>query len=241
MTDKKLIENSNTINPQFRELDPKAANALLNSVFEECGMEPSSIPVETLASWSNYNRPKFRYAKRIIYIALLILILLPLLFVKPNIVAERVDVDSPVNATYDISVKTLLPVKALSATLDGIPISVEQTGTKEFKATVTKNGTLEFTAITINGQLSRAQYKVEHIDMDSPVYVGSFCEDGMVHIIVQDTFSGIDIDNIKGLQPVSYSEETGDMTFVIPKEPTSVTVCDRAGNELNILISPVSD
>ena len=71
MTNDNLTNKPNTIDPQFKDLDPKSANVLLNNVFEECGMEPSSIPVETLASWSNYNRPKFRYVKRIIYIHLI--------------------------------------------------------------------------------------------------------------------------------------------------------------------------
>ncbi|MDD7718196.1 MAG: hypothetical protein PUJ11_01655 [Eubacteriaceae bacterium] len=241
MTNDNLTNKPNTIDPQFKDLDPQSANVLLNNVFEECGMEPSSIPVETLASWSNYNRPKFRYVKRIIYISLLILILLPLAFLKPNIVAERVDVDSPTNATYEVSVKTMLPVKALSATLDGVPISVEQTGSKEFRTTASKNGLLELTAVSLNGQVTKAQYQVEHLDMDAPVYTGSFCEDGLVHILVKDTFSGIDIDNVEGLEPVSYSEETGDIAFAIPDEPTSVVIHDKAGNNLNILLSPVSN
>lgn len=41
-------------NAEIPTLDTQTANQLLNNVFNACDMDPSSIPVEVLESWGNY-------------------------------------------------------------------------------------------------------------------------------------------------------------------------------------------
>ena len=59
--------------------------------------------------------------------------------------------------------------------------------------------------------------------------------------MVQDTYSGIDYGNIRGLKPESYDIEEGIITFRIPETPTSVIIPDHAGNELKLLVSPIEE
>lgn len=229
--------------PQYIQLDPKLANQVLNNVLESCNMEPTSIPVEVLAEWGNFNKPKFKYAKRVTYFMLVILILIPLLFFKPTIVAERVDVNSGSlsEAVYEVSIKSVIPVKAVSATLDGVPIAIEQVDNKVYRTEVTKNGELVINAISFNGQLSKRNYEVNHIDTERPKFVSSRVEDGIVYITIEDTYSGIDFDNIQGLKPISIDEESGEIAFNIPDDVTTVIVSDKAGNELQLLLQPLSN
>ena len=84
-------------------------------------------------------------------------------------------------------------------------------------------------------------YTVSHLDIDKPVFIKSYTKDGLVYLVVQDTYSGIDYENIRGLRPESYDIEEGVITFKIPETSTSVTIPDHAGNELKLLISPTEE
>ena len=174
------------------------------------------------------------------YIFILLLILLPLLFFQPNIAAKRINVDSATGATYNISVQTFLPVKSVSATLDGEPVALICKNSKEYTASLTKNGTLTIIAKSFNGQKTCQSYEVTHLDTDKPVFIQSYTQEHQVFLVVQDTYSGINYAGITGLTPTSYDESTGTIAFDIPVEPQSVTIPDNAGNELTLLISPVS-
>ena len=243
MTSKKQSDlhfsNSSLNSAEIPPLDAQTANQLLNNVFEACDMEPSSIPVEVLESWGNYKKPAFDLGKFISYTFIVLLILLPLLFFHPNISAKRVNVESATDATYNISVETLLPVNNVNATLNGEPVALIEKGSKEYTTTLTKNGTLTITATTFNGQKATRTYEVTHLDTEKPKFIQSYTKDNQVYLVVQDTFSGINYAGITGLTPVSYDESTCTIVFQIPDSPQSVTIPDNAGNELTLLISPV--
>ena len=93
----------------------------------------------------------------------------------------------------------------------------------------------------MNGQTAVKTYTVSHLDMDKPVFIKSYTKDDLIYLVVQDTYSGIDYGNIRGLKPVSYDIEEGIITFRIPKTPTSVIIPDHAGNELKLLVSPIEE
>lgn len=224
---------------EIPELDPQTANQLLNNVFDACNMEPSSIPVEVLESWGNYKKPPLDFGRTISYVFFILIILLPLWFFHPSISANRINIDTTKDAVYDISVQTLLPLRSVSVTLNGEPVSVQHTSAKHFTATASENGTLTVTATTYNGQSTVQNYEVTHIDTEKPQLLQSYSHDGIVYLVVRDTYSGIDYDHITGLTPESVDQETGTIGFLIPDTPQVVTVPDHAGNELSLLISPV--
>ena len=108
------------------ELDTQTANQLLDNVFAACDVEPSVVPVEVLESWGNYKKHGFNLGRTLAYIFLIVLILLPLMFFRPSIIAERTDVKSASDAIYSIHIKTLLPLHSVSATINGTPVRSKQ-------------------------------------------------------------------------------------------------------------------
>ena len=227
------------------ELDSETANQLLNNVFAECEVVPNAIPLETLESWGNYKKTDFRLGRTISYAVLVILVLLPLLFFRPTIIAQRTNVDSTDNAVYKIQIKTLLPVSGVAATIDGTPVTLEKVNSKSYMAAIPQNGKLEITATSVNGQYSVKTYEVKHLDMDKPELLRSYTENGNINIVVRDTYSGIDYDNVSGtdagggsVEPVAVDKDNETVTFKIPTQPVNVIIPDNSGNELEILISP---
>ncbi len=233
-----LRKNLNEL--KIPELDAKTANQLLNNVLSSCQMKPNLIPVETLEAWGNYKKPAFNIGRMCSYIFTVILILLPLLFFQPTIVAERTNVEKASYATYDIRIKTLIPMGKVTATLDGVPIGVSEEANHEYVVDVETNGTLVITAKAINGQTVSRTYEVTQIDTEKPELKDFYSKDDKVYLTVVDTFSGIDYDNISGMTPVSYDQDSGVIVFDIPESPSQVVIPDMAGNELTLLISPAS-
>lgn len=241
------MDDSNKKLNDIPELDTNTATLLLNNVFAECDVIPNSIPLETLESWGNYRKTEFRLGRIISYTILVILILLPLLFFRPTIIAQRTNVDATDNAVYEIQVKTLLPVDGVVATLDGNPLKLEKVNAKNYMVSIDKNGILDIKATSLNGQISTKSYDVTHLDMDKPDLIKSYTDNGKIYIQVRDTYSGIDYDNIKGLDteqqdvaPLSIDRETDTAVFTIPATPITISVPDNAGNELQILLSPTN-
>lgn len=233
-----LRNNSNEL--EIPELDPKTANQLLNNVLSSCQMKPNLIPVETLEAWGNYKKPAFNIGRIISYCATLILILLPLLFFQPTIVAERINVEKASYAEYDIRIKTLIPMGKVTATLDGVPLGVSEEANHEYLVDVESNGTLVITATAINGQTVSRTYEVTQIDTEKPELKDFYSKDGQVYLTVVDAFSGIDYDNISGMKPKSYDKDSGVIVFDIPEAPSQVVIPDMAGNELTLLLSPAA-
>ena len=60
-----------------------------------------------------------------------------------------------------------------------------------------------------------------------------------MYILVRDTYSGIDYENISGLEPEEYDETTGLITFRVPSDTVTLTIPDKAGNEISLLLSPI--
>ncbi len=226
-------------NTDIPALDPKTANQLLNNVFNACDMEPSTIPVEVLEDWGNYKKTTFGFGRTLAYLCTLLLILTPLLLIKPTIIAERTKVDSAQSAVYNIRVKTLLPIREVTADLDGHPVALTKKDTHTYTAEVTSNGTLTIHAEGMNAQTSLRSYKVSSLDTEKPKLLDSYSRHGVVYLDVSDTYSGINYDAISGLVPKSINKKTGTISFTIPKQPTTIKIPDNAGNELELLLSPV--
>lgn len=134
---------NNTEHTDIPELDTQTANQLLDNVFAACDMEPSVVPVEVLESWGNYKKHGFNLGRTLAYIFLIVLILLPLMFFRPSIIAERTDVKSASDAIYNIHIKTLLPLHSVSATINGTPVRLQEEGSKEFKAAISSKRNTE--------------------------------------------------------------------------------------------------
>lgn len=220
-------------------LDTKTANQLLNNVFNACDMEPSAIPVDVLEDWGNYKKTSFGFASRIGYFCILFLVLMPLLFIKPTIVAECTRVDSATAAIYSIRIKTLLPIHEVTADLDGHPIAMTRKDRETYTCEVTTNGTLTIHAKGLNAQSSSRSFKVSSLDTEKPILLNSYSKKGVVYLEISDTYSGVAYEKITGLTPRTIDRESGVVSFDIPRQPTTVIIPDHAGNTLDLLLSPV--
>ena len=65
------------------QLDIEAAGRILAQAFEANQMELNTIPLEVLASYSNYRRERFTLQRTILVIIMTLFLLLPFLFVPP--------------------------------------------------------------------------------------------------------------------------------------------------------------
>ena len=206
---------SHFLRAKIPDLEPQAAGELLNHIFARRDIT-WLIPMEILESWENYK--SLDLWEKVAVIFSWLLLLLPCLFLKPSIVAERTNVDSASNALYVIRIQSLLPVRSVNATLDNsTPVHLRKSGSKEYTAEIISNGKLKIKAVSMNGQTAVKTYTVTHLDMDKPVFIKSYTKDDLIYLVVQDTYSGIDYGNIRGLKPVSYDIEEGIITFRIPK------------------------
>ena len=82
-----MIPFKKTTEPQ---LDIEIANKILEQAFEVNQMEPNTIPLEVLASYSQYRRERFTLQRTILVIVMALFILLPFLFVPPSITIHEV-------------------------------------------------------------------------------------------------------------------------------------------------------
>ena len=227
------------------ELDPERAGRILTSVFASCGKPPSAVPVRTFMEWGNYTKHSFRAGKALCFAALAAMALLPLCFLHPEIYAVRTNIDSTQHAAYTITVNSLLPVTDVSAELDGSTVPLQKNSGTSYSAELDGNGTLLLSAVSVNGQTSSVEYNVNYIDSEKPELVNYYTKNGLVCIVVKDSYSGIDFSGITAkdasgasVSPVSCDKDTETITFSIPSSSVRVSIPDNAGNILVLVISP---
>lgn len=222
------------------ELDTATANKILNSVLERNNMTPTSIPVEVLKSWGNYNRNSFSISSRIVTVLIILTLLLPLTVFKPGIIAERTNVGDSQGriASYEVNIRSVLPVSSVIATLDGEELAVSKDSSREYTLDVPDNGELIITARSINGQVTSRKYKVNYLDTEKPEYVDSRYSEDSIFITLSDTYSGIDWNSIEGVTPLSVDKDNCEIQISRPSEPVTIKVSDMAGNTLELRVSP---
>ena len=66
------------------ELDESTASQMLENIFDACEVEPNTVPLSVLKSYSNYRRERFLLQKVLLVIILLFFCMVPLLFIAPN-------------------------------------------------------------------------------------------------------------------------------------------------------------
>lgn len=239
------MDNKNENSKEVPELDSATTSRLLNNVFAECNYVPNTIPLETLESWGNYKKTDFRRGRRISYVILVILVLFPMFFFKPTIIAQRTNVNSTGNAVYEIQVKTLIPVRSVYASIGDRPLTLEKVNSRNYIASVPQNGSLKVDAVSLNGQHTQKSFEVSYIDTEKPELVKAYNEGNKVNIVIRDTYSGINYDDIVGtdtdgnkVEPISIDKESETIVFELPSKSVTVNIPDNSGNELQILLSP---
>lgn len=218
-------------------LDAFTANRVLTNALAVCGIAPSDVPVDVLESWMNYTKPGIYRVRYLIYTMLAVLVLLPLLFLKPSVKAEWTGADKH-GAEYTIYIRSVLPVSTVSASLNGSPADLKKAGGREYRTVIEKNGELAVTVKSINGQTYTRSYYLNPFDTTAPELIVSEKRSGQIFLTIRETYSGIDYDGITGMTPKSYDPESGVIVFSEPDTDVIVTIPDHAGNKLTLNLSP---
>ena len=225
-----------------RSLSPMAADQMLQNVFTVCGTDSNTVPLAVIEDFANYKKERFILIRSILAVAIVLLLLAPLLFVKGDyIIAEKYIDQNPV---YEVKVTGLFPVQ-ITAMQNGLHLPVYSTGFRSFSIEPTKNGPMDICITFYNHQEIIDTVQVVHADNVAPSFISSLVSDHKVFLYAKDAETGIDYDSIYAkdaqgtiFQPLLYNSEEGYVVFESPASAINVYIPDMVGNELILILTP---
>lgn len=172
-----------------------------------------------------------------------------LVTVKPNCEITVADTTDYLSTTATIKIKSLLPVKAPVATLDGQAVSLIKEGKKTYTATVHNNGILEVDLLSLNKMKSTTYKDVNVLDDNPPsISENELSSDEILSFKLNDSQSGIDYSSIYALDgnnarhaPLTIDRSTGVITFEMITDVLHVYVKDLSGNEVQATFDSKGD
>lgn len=229
--------------PDLPMLSEEAASNIMNNVFSECGMEPSTVPLSVLSSYSEYRRERYTLQKGILIGVLILFLLLPLLFVAPDFQVTEKGKSHTGVPRYEVKVNNFFPVRLVSAKLDGRSIAVYESDARVFTVEPSANGKLSITITLANHQYAVWTADISGIDRDAPKLRSSQVIDGNLKIFLEDAGVGINYEGIYAISaenaqvaPLRYDEAEGSVTFRFDRD-LNIFVPDTNGNMLQLVLS----
>lgn len=223
-------------------ISQELADQMLQNIFEACNVEPNTIRLEDLETYSNYRRDRFALRKILIRIILVLFLLVPVLFISPKIVAVQQTADQ--SPTYNVSVESVLPVLSVKASINGKDVPVYEKQRRVYTLEPGEEGTMNVTVTILNHQYIQKKIKVTAVDNITPNVVSSSRKGDRLHLYVTDNVSGVDYDlvyattrNGMKTKPLSIDEKKGLVIFKYPSESVNIFVPDKAGNQLQLLLT----
>lgn len=228
-------------------LDEEVASAIMNNVFEACGKTPSKVPLSVLSSYTEYRRDRFSLQKGILIFMLAVFLLLPLCFVSPSFRVSEMGRHGTGVPTYEVQVSNLIPIRLVSAKLDGRPVAVYESQAKVFTVEPPDNGTLTITVTLMNQQYDVWSTEVTGVDATAPVLISSDVQPDRIRVYVSDTGVGVDYDAVYAVSaadsrilPLNCNPDESYIEFTFPAD-LNIFVPDFNGNTLQLVLSTRSD
>lgn len=225
------------------ELSPNAADQMLQNIFDSCDVKPNSVPLEALMSYSNYRKDRFTLQKVLLIITLVVFCLLPALFIAPKYTINEVN-DGSYNSSFDIKVDTFIPIKAVTATIEGQYIPVYESDYNTFTAKPTANGDMTVTVLLANRQYISKNVYIDNVDATPPTVVADSINEGKFYVTVTDDASGVDYGSIYALTPnnekitpVWTDPKSNLVVFDCPGTTLNMYFKDKAENELHLVLT----
>lgn len=225
-------------------LPPEHAEQILAEVFDSCGFQRNTVPLEALTSYANYRKEKYTIQRTLIIAILLLFLFLPLLFVSAKIIiAVRLEKENE-NPVYDVSVSSIVPVDSITVMMNGRTVPVYKAGSHDFVIRPIDNGDMAVSVTLINKQISQEEHNVSGIDVTGPVLVSVDTSESEVILTIEDSESGLSPDGVTLVladgtsYPFLFDPEAGTVTFMYPPEPVTLTAGDMKGNPLTVQITP---
>ena len=227
------------------QLSFEEASRILERAFEVNEMENNSIPLEVLASYSNYRKERFTLQRTILVIIMTLFILLPLLFIPAAFTVNMDEtLDRDFNPVYRLTVDSLMLVDRVSASIDGFNIPVYEVDSHIYSIEPSRNGEMEVTVTLINRQTLTQHVKVTGVDREVPTALSCSKVGDELHLYLSDDGSGIDFSGIEALDlegneidVISVDEEAGCVTLSAASDTINVYVTDQAGNKLQLILT----
>ena len=233
-------------NTASEKLNPVKASQILEQVFAEVDAEPNTVPVEALTAYQNYRRPGMLRRIAAAAAAILLLAVILLLAWPPSytVTSDGGPTGMPV---YTIRVSGPLPVRSVTASLDGQALLPAEAGKNTWEVSPDHNGALQVKVTLFNYRDREKTVQVTDVDLEAPELLdGEETPDGFI-LTVRDTGCGLDPQGTYalGLSGSVYFpdgfEDTGSgaaqISFVWPGEEMDIYVSDKAGNELRLSVT----
>ena len=227
------------------ELDEKTAEVMLKNVFYACDVEPNTVPLSILLSYSNYRKDRFLLQKVIFLIVFILFCLLPFWFIPATFTVETASSGSQYDPIYEVHVTTpLIPVDRVMASIGDHYIPVYEVDTHVYQIEADANGEMKITVFLKNKQSNTFTLTVSEVDTKAPVLLSHHQAGDNIALFAEDTDSGIDYAEVYALNgagerilPVSWDEETGEIDFTYPEEALNIYIPDQAENVLHLVLS----
>lgn len=221
-------------------LTPAETSEILDGIFETCGRPHNTTAVEDLSSYAVYRKERFTAQRTVLAAGLVIFMLLPLCFVLPQLNVEESGSGTRGLPVYDVSVRALLPVGRVLATIRDIELPVYEVSGREYTVEPTGNGLMTVTVQLINRQKVSKQVTVDAVDSEAPRLVDNVSDKDTITLRAADDGIGVDYHGIyavtaSGTQmlPLSADEEGG-IVFPYPEEDWDIYIPDHLGNTLHL-------
>jgi len=136
------------------------------------------------------------------------------------------------------TIKSHLPLKNVTITLNSEPLDLVKTGNRTYQATISTNGILDVYMQNFNG-MSISEYEVVDIlDDSAPELVDYNMENDILTLVVKDTQAGIDYQTLHAItaageivEPLSADKATGTISFQMDPGGLTLSIKDLSGNE----------
>mgnify|MGYP005759851183 CR=1 FL=1 len=228
---------------------PEQEDILLHAILSDLHIEKSLPPVPAFPSYRSVVRRRYIIRKCCIAacVALLLFMLMPGTVVPAPIseVSAAPAADSS-SARVEFSVNSAVPVREVSAQMNDHTIQVEETSYQNYAVDVQENGYLLLEVYSISGMYSSQGIEIDGIDDQAPVVISHYQSGDTIVITFTDNNGvGIDYPSITcyssdtGISsaPLYYDEKTGQVTFSLPDSSEVISIPDKNGNTLTLMLS----
>ena len=227
-------------------LDDDTAEQMLYNILDTLGMEQNTVPLQNLDIYMGYRKQRSRLMILVVGIMAAIIILLPLLLIRPNMTMEKTsNADEAGRPVYTVHVSSILEIYSVTAEIGGDQMPVYQEGASVYTVRPTRNGSMKITVTGENRRRVSTSVLVDTKDTKPPELVRRKTDGRDAVTLFLADESGIDYDRISGsdekgrtIEPVSWEESTGAVTFAYPSEKIEVSIPDRTGNVLRLILNP---
>ena len=229
---------------KWPRLDPQRAAAILENVIRSGNHEENTVPIEALSSYAVYRRERFSLQRGILIALLVLFFLLPGLFLLPRLECSIEETGIRGLPVYSFQVRTILPVRSVTARVRSRSIPVYEDSAKSFTVEPTRNGKLSVVVELANRQQATVEEIVTQVDSTSPELLESRIGSDYVILTVRDAGIGVCYSEIYALTgggekifPLATDAETGEVRFAVPHENWDIYIPDYIGNTLHLAVT----